>query len=131
MNSVREILISLGYDMDHYHQESFHAPAESVAEIKEFDDPVPDDSADAEIVFARSGLSVACTEGDTVMQMARANGLPVASGCNFGLCGTCKIRKLSGEVHMVHNGGITEEDIEQGYILACCSKPIGRVEVEA
>ena len=131
MNSVREILISLGYDMDHYHQESFHAPAESVAEIKEFDDPVPDDSADAEIVFARSGLSVACTEGDTVMQMARANGLPVASGCNFGLCGTCKIRKLSGEVHMVHNGGITEEDIEEGYILACCSKPIGRVEVEA
>ncbi len=131
MNSVREILISLGYDMDHYHQESFHAPAESVAEIKEFDDPVPDDSADAEIVFARSGLSVVCTEGDTVMQMARANGLPVASGCNFGLCGTCKIRKLSGEVHMVHNGGITEEDIEQGYILACCSKPIGRVEVEA
>lgn len=131
MNAAREILISLGYDMDHYHQESFHAPAESVAEIKEFDDPVPDDSADAEIVFARSGLSVACTEGDTVMQMARANGLPVASGCNFGLCGTCKIRKLSGEVHMVHNGGITEEDIEQGYILACCSKPIGRVEVEA
>lgn len=131
MDSVREILISLGYDMDRYHQESFHAPAESVAEIKEFDDPVPDDTADAEIVFMRSGLSVPCTEGDTVMQIARANGLPVASGCNFGLCGTCKIRKLSGEVHMVHNGGISDEDIDEGYILACCSKPIGRIEVEA
>lgn len=131
MTSVREILISLGYDMERYHQESFHAPAESVAEIKEFDDPVPDEGADAEIVFARSGLSVPCTEADTVMQMARANGLPVASGCNFGLCGTCKIRKISGEVHMVHNGGISDEDIEDGYILACCSKPIGRVEVEA
>ncbi|WP_071795360.1 2Fe-2S iron-sulfur cluster-binding protein [Natronohydrobacter thiooxidans] len=131
MTSVREILISLGYDMGRYHQESFHAPAETVAEIKEFDDPVPDDTAQAEIVFTRSGLSVTCTEGDTIMQIARAQGLPVASGCNFGLCGTCKTRKIAGDVHMVHNGGISEDDIEQGYILACCSKPLGRVEIDA
>ena len=84
MSAVREILISLGYDMEHYHQESFHAPAETVAEIKEFDDPVPDESAQAEIVFTRSGVTVTCTEGDTIMQIARAQGLPVASGCNFG-----------------------------------------------
>jgi hypothetical protein len=32
---------------------------------------------------------------------------------------------------MVHNGGITEEDVDEGYILACCSKPLGRVTVEA
>jgi stachydrine N-demethylase, reductase component len=32
-------------------------------------------------------------------------------------------------VHMVHNGGISDDDIEAGYILACCSRPIGRVEV--
>lgn len=131
MTAIREILISLGYDMARYHQESFHAPAETVAEIKEFDDPVPDDTALAEIVFARSGISVTCTEGDTIMQIARAQGLPVASGCNFGLCGTCKTRKISGDVHMVHNGGISDEDIEAGYILACCSKPVGRIEIDA
>jgi hypothetical protein len=32
---------------------------------------------------------------------------------------------------MVHNGGIAEEDIEAGWILACCSNPIGRVEIDA
>jgi hypothetical protein len=31
---------------------------------------------------------------------------------------------------MVHNGGISEEDVEAGYILACCSNPIGKVAVE-
>jgi hypothetical protein len=30
---------------------------------------------------------------------------------------------------MVHNGGISADDIDAGYILACCSTPIGRVEV--
>ena len=63
------------------------------------------------------------------MAVARANGLNIPSGCTFGLCGTCKIRKTAGEVHMVHNGGISDEDIADGYILACCSNPLGRIAV--
>jgi len=31
---------------------------------------------------------------------------------------------------MVHNGGISEDDIEAGNILACCSNPIGKVSVD-
>ncbi len=31
---------------------------------------------------------------------------------------------------MVQNGGITDEDVEDGYILACCSKPLRRLSVE-
>ena len=65
-----------------------------------------------------------------VLAVARASGLNIPSGCTFGLCGTCKIMKTEGEVHMVHNGGISDEDIEEGYILACCSNPIGKVVVE-
>ena len=43
--------------------------------------------------------------------------------------GTCQVRKISGELHLVHDGGITEEDIAEGYVLACCSRPVGGVEV--
>lgn len=131
MTGVRDILNSLGYDMGRYHQESFAAPAETVAEITEFHDRVPVEKARATIRFARAGVSVDCTETDTVLQIAKRSGLPVASGCNFGICGTCKVKKLSGEVHMVHNGGISADDIGAGYILACCSHPIGEVEVDA
>ncbi|QFI66215.1 Flavodoxin reductases (ferredoxin-NADPH reductases) family 1 [Sinorhizobium alkalisoli] len=53
---------------------------------------------------------------------------PGLSACQ---CGSCKIRKTEGDIHMVHNGRITDEDIDEGYILACCSKPLGRVTVEA
>jgi ferredoxin len=49
----------------------------------------------------------------------------------MGICGTCKVRKIEGQVHMVQNGGITDEDVDEGFILACCSKPLGRVAVEA
>ena len=74
-------------------------------------------------------MTATCNESDTVLVAAKAAGLNIPNGCNFGVCGTCKIQKLSGEVHMVHNGGISADDIEAGYILACCSRPVGRVEV--
>jgi ferredoxin-NADP reductase len=130
MQSVRETLVALGYDMARYHQESFHAPIETVADEPVHDDVVPQESEAAELVFTRSGVTAACRETDTVLGAAKAAGLSIPFGCTFGVCGACRIRKVSGEVHMVHSGGIDDEDIEDGYILACCSHPIGRVEVE-
>ena len=131
MQAVRDILISLGFDMDHYHQESFGAPVEAEGEAPTLDDLVPDKESSSELVFAKSGISAPCNETDTVLAVAKANGLNIPSGCTFGLCGTCKTRKLEGEVHMVHNGGISDDDVAAGYILACCSNPIGKVVVEA
>ncbi len=131
MDSVRGMLISLGYPMERYRQETFHAPIETVAELAAIDDLVPSDKIPAAVMFANSGVSANCTETDTVLAVAKAAGLNIPSGCHFGICGTCKVKKLKGQVHMVHNGGISEDDIEAGYILACCSNPIGQIEIEA
>ncbi|EEW60924.1 hybrid-cluster NAD(P)-dependent oxidoreductase [Tritonibacter mobilis] len=130
MQAVRDALAGLGFDMDNYHQESFHAPVETAAEQPDFDDVVLDDESKVEVTFETSGVTAKVAETDTILAAARANGLNIPSGCTFGVCGTCKVKKTSGEVHMVHNGGISDDDIEAGYILACCSNPIGKVSVE-
>jgi stachydrine N-demethylase, reductase component len=129
MRAVREALGGLGYNMDRYHQESFNAPPHEAEVVPQ--DVVPDEQKHAEIVFGMSGLAAKCAETDTVLAAARSVGLVIPSGCNMGICGTCKVLKTEGQVHMVHNGGITDEDIEEGFILACCSNPIGRVAVDA
>lgn len=130
MQAVRDMLGSLGYDMERYHQESFGAPIETEAEAPVIDDIAPDAEQRARVIFAASGVSTACAETDTVLAVAKRAGLNIPSGCTFGLCGTCRIRKTAGEVHMVHNGGISDEDIADGWILACCSNPLGQVTVE-
>lgn len=130
MQAVRDALAGLGFDMARYHQESFHPSLAEEALDPVLGDVVPDQAAEAEIAFALAGVSRTCSETDTILATARSAGLNIPSGCTFGVCGTCRIRKLSGQVHMVHNGGITDEDIEAGYVLACCSHPIGKVEVE-
>ena len=132
MQAVRDMLIGFGFDMEHYHQEAFTAPPVlTPADAPVLDDVMPSAEAASEVVFARSGQAVACAETDTILAVSRTAGLNIPSGCNFGVCGTCKTRKLSGEVHMVHNGGISDADIEAGYILACCAHPMGRVEIDA
>lgn len=128
MQAVREALAGLGYDMGRYHQESFHAPLPEAETVPA--DPVPQDENTAEVTFAASGVSVRCRETDTILTTARNAGLAIASGCTMGICGTCKVLRTAGQVHMVHNGGITDEDIEAGYILACCSKPMGPVTLD-
>lgn len=72
-----------------------------------------------------------CLPGQTVLEAARAAGVRIPAACESGICGTCKTRKLSGEVNMAHNGGLMDEEVEDGYILACCSTPLSAIEVEA
>lgn len=130
MQAVREMLVSLGYDMAHYHQESFGTPVRTEAEAPVIADVMPDANSGAEIAFTASGITAPCAQTDTVLAVARRAGLNIPSGCTFGLCGTCKVKKTAGEVHMVHNGGISDDDIAAGYILACCANPIGRIAVD-
>jgi ferredoxin-NADP reductase len=124
MKAVREMLASLGYDMSRYHEESFAAPA-----LEEMPVETTAPAGAAMVRFAGSDLSVACDGSETVLAVAKRSGLNIPSSCNFGLCGTCKVQKLSGDVVMVHNGGISDDEIASGMILACCARPQGSVEI--
>lgn len=130
MRAMREILASLGYDMVRYHEESFSGPeAPDPAGPAAATITLSEETA-AEITFQISGITASCTPGETVLAAAKRSGLNIPSGCTFGLCGTCKIRKTAGEVALNHNGGISDDDIAEGWILACCSTPKGTVSVE-
>ncbi|MBT1158189.1 hybrid-cluster NAD(P)-dependent oxidoreductase [Aminobacter anthyllidis] len=135
MRAVRGMLEATGFDMARYHQESFAAPV--IEEVpapfatpgKGGAEAVPD--AVVPVRFSLSDVDADCLAGQTVLQTARASGVRIPAACEFGLCGTCKVRKLSGEVEMSHNGGILDHEIDDGFILACCSKPLSAIEVEA
>lgn len=129
MHAVMEALASLGFNMDHYHQESFGSPEHRDDALEALND-LPQGDVSAEITFEISGVTKTSPETATILSVARSAGVAIPSGCTFGVCGTCKIRKTSGEVQMVHNGGITDDEIDDGYILACCSYPKGSVSVD-
>jgi ferredoxin-NADP reductase len=135
MRAVRQMLETSGFDMAHYHEESFGKPAIVPVPAPFSDEPSDTREAASQeavaIRFAASDVEAQCLSGQTVLQAARAAGVRISAACEFGLCGTCKVMKSAGEVEMSHNGGILESEIAEGYILCCCSKPLTPIEIEA
>jgi len=126
MQAVRDLLAAAGFDPAHHHEESFH-PASVDVTTAGGDDAT--DAAGGELVFVTSGVTVPVTPDQTILQLARGAGLNIPTGCTMGLCGTCKVHCLSGKTDMHHSGGIRQEEIDAGYVLACCTRPVGHVEI--
>src|SRR3546814_4212949 len=64
MQTVRDILNAAGFDMTHYHEESFQAPIRVEEQIPEHDDVMPEAGAAAIIGFSLSGNEAQCQETD-------------------------------------------------------------------
>lgn len=77
-----------------------------------------------------SGKSVQVASGTTLHAAAASAGLTIPKACGMGICGTCRVRVLEGETEMNHNGGITDEEIAEGYVLTCCTKAKSDVSLE-
>ncbi|SDS84746.1 glycine-betaine demethylase subunit GbcB [Pseudomonas oryzae] len=136
MNAVRRLLEANGFDMQRYHEEAFGpTPAEVREEAQEHaaeaaeaaQQPVGEQRL---VEFTATGKSVHIKPGETVYAAAAKVGLHIPKACGMGICGTCKVLKTTGEVSMEHNGGITDEDVAEGYILSCCSVPQGDVTID-
>jgi len=129
MGAVKRLLQANGFDMARYHEEAFGpTPPEIREEVAGFAaQAAQEETADAadlyEVTFSETGKSVRVNVGETVHAAAARVGLHIPKACGMGICGTCKVLKTSGTVTMEHNGGITDEDEADGYILACCSVP--------
>jgi len=67
-----------------------------------------------------------------ILEAALDAGVPFPHGCGSGECGTCKCRLLEGEVKRDRHSpdALSDEEIEQGLILACRSRPVTDVMVK-
>lgn len=117
MHMVRDTAQQAGVPEHRYAQESFDFAAP-------VDDVPSNSTAPAfRITFSRSGAAFDCAPGATILGAARAAGVALPSSCARGQCGTCKAFKHSGDVDMVHDGGIRQREIDRGFVLPCVCKP--------
>jgi glycine betaine catabolism B len=85
------------------------------------------------IVFNKSGQTVSCDGDESVLEVAEAQGVKIRSSCRSGSCGTCKKRKIEGNVRMgdFDPEALEESEQEEGFILTCVAFPQGRVVMDA
>jgi ferredoxin-NADP reductase len=92
-------------------------------------DPAAADAAPGiEVKFTKSGKQSSWTEQvGSLLDLARANGVDIDSGCERGDCGTCQVAIRSGEVVYAEKPAF---ESESGTCLVCCCVPKGPLELD-
>src|SRR6185437_4710753 len=129
MQAVRKLLDEGGFERSHYHEESFSFDTVSEVAAQLTTAPVETETR-FRVSFAKSNREIECGSGQHVLDAAKKAGVRLPASCTQGMCGTCKVRLVSGEVAMKHAGGIRQREIDQGMVLLCCSKPLSDLVVD-
>jgi ferredoxin-NADP reductase len=135
MRAVRKLLEEAGYDLSRYHEESLGATPEADIAVAEEHAAEAHERAEVaqdtrSVAFRKSGKSVQVANGTTLHAAAASAGINLPKACGVGMCGTCRVRVLEGETVMNHNGGITDEEIAEGYVLSCCTTAASDLTVD-
>ncbi|WP_217126068.1 NADH:ubiquinone reductase (Na(+)-transporting) subunit F [Hydrogenophilus thiooxidans] len=86
-----------------------------------------------ELTIEPLGYSCAIEEDQTLLDAALRNGIYIPHACGHGLCGTCKVKVVEGDVDFGEASPFALMDFEreEGVALACCAKPLSDVVIEA
>ena len=62
-------------------------------------------------------------DGDTILDAAMDNDVDVPFSCKGAVCCTCKAKVTEGKVTMDANYALSDQEVEDGYVLACQAHP--------
>ncbi|GAA1911852.1 1,2-phenylacetyl-CoA epoxidase subunit PaaE [Streptantibioticus ferralitis] len=130
VQGAERALSALGVERSRIHQEIFHvdegsanAPATAAA----------GDATGSTVSATLDGRggSWPAREGESVLETVLRNRANAPYACKGGVCGTCRVRLVEGEVRMDRNFALEPDELAAGYVLACQSHPVTeRVEVD-
>jgi len=85
------------------------------------------------VTVTPSGRSFEVQPGETILSAAIRSGVGLPYGCKNGACGSCKCKKIDGEVvHGEHQQkALSDAELADGYMLTCCSQALTPVTLEA
>ncbi|MBX0292935.1 ferredoxin--NADP reductase [Hymenobacter sp. HSC-4F20] len=88
---------------------------------------LPPDTATHRVVIEtpHQTHTVVVSYPDTILKAARAQGVLLPYSCEAGVCGSCTMRCLEGQVWHSYNEVLTDRDLAHGLCLTCTGHPVG------
>ncbi|WP_038174463.1 hybrid-cluster NAD(P)-dependent oxidoreductase [Vibrio pacinii] len=121
MQDVRRYFTDLDFDMRHFFQESFTPTQQTQQEVS---------SEQVMVQVPDLATSIEANKGDLLADVLENAGLPLIVACRSGICGSCKCKVSQGAVTSTSQETLTEQELEQGYVLACSSSLESDVKVQ-
>ena len=123
MQATLQGLAQAGVASERIHSEHFgDASAFPWSPVSE---PVPNPTdIDLQIICNGKQHSLRLSAEDNALSAGLQAGLDLPYSCRNGVCCTCRAKVMLGEVRMLKNFTLTQEEIVQGFVLSCQAKAL-------
>ncbi|MCG8477432.1 MAG: ferredoxin--NADP reductase [Cytophagales bacterium] len=118
MESLEKNLDSLGVGSKSVFKEKF------VSLKNEPTEPAVEQKRTVRIIHNGEEHLVPVEAGKTILEAALQLDIDLPHSCQSGLCTACRAVRASGKVKMKDTDGLSPEEIAQGHVLTCVSKPL-------
>lgn len=124
MDVVKNGLKSAGVADENINTEYFTAPTSSAEPAIEVEaDEDFDGSAKVIVEVYGESHEIECDEHKNILDAAIDADLDPPYSCTVGVCTTCRAKVVKGKVEMKEREGLSDDEIENGYVLTCQSFP--------
>lgn len=123
MDVVKKGLAQSGVPAGNIHNEYFGAPVSEKSPDAEVADIPFDGKAEVTVHVYGKTSTFSVDKDTTILKAAMKNGVDPPYSCTVGVCTTCRAKVHKGQVHMMEREGLTDDEIEEGYVLTCQSLP--------
>ena len=121
---VEEFLLNNGVDKSKIHFEKFSSNTKNKAQeiVSETDDQI---ISNVTVIMDGDEFDYQlAANGETILDSAMSVGADVPYSCKGGVCCTCKAKVIEGKAVMTENFSLSEEEVEEGFILTCMAHPV-------
>lgn len=126
MDIVEKTLLELGFHRDKVLLERFTADGAVEDDVGQLPAVETDEVESITIVYQGKPRTMSYKPGDTLLESARREGLRLPFSCRLGNCATCIAKVTEGSARMKINNVLTEDEVEEGYILVCQAIPTAK-----
>lgn len=123
MDIVESSLAGLGIDKAQVHKESFTTALDSKEESssEESDEII---AREVTIIYDDEEFKYIVEPGETILEKGLDEDIDLPFSCQSGLCTACRGKCVSGKVKMDEDEGLSEAEMDEGYVLPCVSHPL-------
>ena len=120
MNVVTATLQDLEVPQEQVYQESFfidNNDATNAAQAKLV-------AREVTVIYEGKTYKFMVPPDKTMLETALENDIDLPFSCQSGVCTACRGKCLSGKIKLDADGGLSEEELKEGYILTCVGHPL-------
>ena len=123
MQSIEQVLVENNIPISKIHKESFVSTnlfdeVGTKPQIPEFE------TRNIKVRVYGQEYDLIVEKDDNIITAGIKNGLIFPYSCQIGACSTCRAKLVSGDIFMEVREGLTDAEINQGFILTCQSHPM-------